>query len=473
MSLKRVLSLAFTALAVALAAMSVALIAATTRLHQTVQALPGAIESVRLASESEMALISHDRAASGPGRAIAEADLRQSLAEAQSHVGSDREGQLLDETTRRVEAYLAHPSQAPSRPELFEAALERVRELTRLSVQLSKAERDNAERWDRWANALGTSTVAVSLLGLVFVLFWLRRTTFRPALEIAEVVRRQAQGEQGARAREEGAIELRSIARHVNDMADALAQRDRDRLVFLAGVAHDLRNPLGALKLASAAISPEAPLPPEDDIRQTLARVQRQINRLDRMVWDFLDASRVEAGILEMQPERCDLREIAVAVTQLFRAAARSRELVLSLPEEPAVSRCDPGRIEQVLTNLVSNAIKYSPKGGRVEVRISRPAGRVRVSVSDEGVGISDDALTQIFEPFKRRGTSNESIPGVGLGLFVSRRIVEAHGGAMEVESAPYRGSTFHVVLPADERPAAPSPAPGPGPAAEPPRALH
>jgi signal transduction histidine kinase len=471
MTLKRVLSVAFSALAVTLAATSMALIVATTRLHRTVQALTDGIESIRLASESEMALISHDRAVSGPGRAIAEADLRQSLVEAQSHVSSDRERQLLDEASRRVEAYLTHPEQGLSRSELFETALERVRELARLSLQMSKAERNDAERWDRWANALGTSTVAVSLLGLVVVLFWLRRTTFRPALDIADVVRRQAQGDQGARAREEGAIELRSIAHHVNDMADALAQRDRDRLAFLAGVAHDLRNPLGALKLASGAISPDQPLPPEDRIRQTLARVQRQINRLDRMVWDFLDASRVEAGILDMQPERCDLREIAEAVTELFRPAARSHELVLSLPEEPAFSHCDPGRIEQVLTNLVSNAIKYSPKGGRVEVRVSRPAGRVRVSVSDEGVGIAEDDLTQVFEPFKRRGTSKECIPGVGLGLFVSRRIVEAHGGSIEVESAPHRGSTFHVVLPSHEREAIPPPAPRP--AAGPPRALH
>jgi signal transduction histidine kinase len=471
MTLRRVLSVVFTTLVVLLVATSGALIVATTRLDRTAGALTDGIESLKLGYGIELALVSHDRAVNGFGRATSEAVLRQLLAEAAGHVGSQREGDLLDETSRRVEAYLVSSEQDPRRPELFERALGRVEELVQLNLGQSAAERANAEKWNRWANAYGATTVAVSLLGLVVILLWLRMTMFRPAIHLAGAVRQLASGDKRARAPEEGAHEFRSIARHFNQMADDLAQQEKNRLAFLAGVAHDLRNPLGALKMASAIIPPDKPLPPEDQIRQTLGRVQRQIDRLERMVWDLLDASRIEAGILDVRPERCDLREITGAVVDLFRPGAPSHEFVLSLPNEPALCRCDPGRMEQVLTNLVSNAVKYSPKGGRVELRIAHQASRVRVSVSDQGIGIAPDDLKQLFEPFRRRGTSNESISGVGLGLFVTRRIVEAHGGSIEIESSPRRGSTFHVVLPAGEELEAPATAVDSEPAQ--PRALH
>jgi signal transduction histidine kinase len=451
MTLKRVLSLAFTALVALLVATSGALILTTTRLDRTVHALGEGIESVRLGYEIELALLSHERAVNGYGRAMAESDLRQMLVEADVHIGSEQERAILDESVRRVEAYLGSAEPDAQHRQLFERALERVREFVQLNVAQSASERAASARWDRWAHAFGLSTVAVSMLGAVVVLFWLRTTTFRPALHIAGAVRRLASGDKGARAPEEGAHELRIIARHVNEMAEAQADQEKTRLTFLAGVAHDLRNPLGALKMATAAIPPEKPLPSEDRIRQTLGRVQRQIDRLERMVWDFLDASRIEAGILDVRPERCDLREVATAVIDLFRPVAGAHQLVLALPDEPVHCRCDPGRVEQVFTNLVSNAIKYSPNGGRIELRLRRAGDRVRVSVSDEGTGIAPAGLSQLFEPFGRRGASKESIPGVGLGLYVSRRIVEAHGGAIEVESTLSRGSTFHVVLPADE----------------------
>jgi signal transduction histidine kinase len=109
---------------------------------------------------------------------------------------------------------------------------------------------------------------------------------------------------------------------------------------------------------------------------------------------------------------------------------------------------CDALRIEQVLTNLVSNAIKYSPRGGRVEVTLEQPGTEAILNVVDQGVGIPSDDQAHIFEPFRRSGASRELVPGAGLGLFVARRIVEAHGGRIEVESRPGAGSTFRVHLP-------------------------
>ena len=121
----------------------------------------------------------------------------------------------------------------------------------------------------------------------------------------------------------------------------------------------------------------------------------------------------------------------------------------VQLPEEPAVVECDPMRIEQVVTNLISNAIKYSPDDAPVTVSVASNDEEVAVSVADRGIGLSEEERQRLFEPFRRVGLSKEAVPGVGLGLFVVKRIVDAHHGRIEVESEPGEGSTFRVLLPA------------------------
>jgi signal transduction histidine kinase len=118
------------------------------------------------------------------------------------------------------------------------------------------------------------------------------------------------------------------------------------------------------------------------------------------------------------------------------------------MPDEPIVVECDQLRIEQVITNLISNAIKYSPPGASVDVAVEPCEGHVAVRVTDRGRGIATEDLDRIFEPFRRVGLSRECVPGVGLGLFVVRRIIEAHRGRIELDSEPGAGSTFRIVLP-------------------------
>jgi signal transduction histidine kinase len=135
-------------------------------------------------------------------------------------------------------------------------------------------------------------------------------------------------------------------------------------------------------------------------------------------------------------------------------------------PDEPLRLTCDPTRLEQVLNNLVSNAIKYSPRGGAVWISISLLGASVHLSVADEGMGIMPEDVDHVFDPFRRTGASKEAIAGVGLGLFVARRIVEAHGGQLSVVSTPGHGSTFTVDIPVDAylQVVAPSPMDGPSP---------
>jgi signal transduction histidine kinase len=238
------------------------------------------------------------------------------------------------------------------------------------------------------------------------------------------------------------------MAARFNRMATALATQRKTQSAFLAGVAHDLRTPLGALKLSAAVVSADRPLPSEERLRRTFGVIARQVERLERMVSDFLDMSRIDAGELELEVERSDVREIVREVVELFRATSTSHRLVLSLAERPVTLECDPLRIGQVVTNLVSNAIKYSPEASEIQVEVSIRDGSAVLSVTDFGMGIPDAEQQHIFEPFRRSKLTGTEIPGVGLGLFVSRRIVEAHAGRIEVHSHPGEGSRFEVVLP-------------------------
>ncbi|CAN91454.1 MULTISPECIES: sensor histidine kinase [Sorangium] len=225
-------------------------------------------------------------------------------------------------------------------------------------------------------------------------------------------------------------------------MAAALAEQRKRQLGILASVAHDLRNPLAALKLTVDGLRPDRPLPHEERLRSMLARIGKEAARCDRMLTDLMDIARLEGGELELRRETRDARELARDVVELYRPTATAHELGLSLPEEPVPLCCDPIRIEQVLNNLVANAIKYSPAGGAVQVTVARAGAEVSIAVSDRGVGIAADDQRRLFERYFRAPSSSGVAPGVGLGLWAALRIAEAHGGRIEVTSAEGRGST-------------------------------
>jgi signal transduction histidine kinase len=457
MSLERsslVLVIAAAVLGVVVAA---ALVITSTRLHVAARRLGHAVESVRISQELavELASLRDDGLAGG---IVPDGELRGLLRDARLHVDGPREATTMTRLTGAVDRYLVALGEAVRRdtPEVardetrgeFEAAFALARELGRVNVDQSRAATRTAARWDRTANALGIAAVVVFTTGLGGAAWWMRRRAFRPAVRLVESIERFATGDRSARAAEEGPAEFRAIAHRFNTMAEALADKEEAQLAFLAGVAHDLRNPLTALRVATEMVAPDQPLPPEHRMRQLFARVHRQTERMERMVFDFLDAAQIESGRLELQIERCDARDLARAIVDLFEPAARNHQLVLELPAEPVELDCDPFRIEQVLTNLVSNAIKYSPRGGRVRVAVAREAGGVLLAVTDEGIGIAEQELEHVFEPFRRTGTSAEAIAGVGLGLFVARRIVEAHGGRVSMASTIGKGTTVAVHLP-------------------------
>ena len=183
-----------------------------------------------------------------------------------------------------------------------------------------------------------------------------------------------------------------------------------------------------------------------------LARTERQMGRLDRLVGDLLDISRIQAGKLKMRPESCDLLEIVREAASEQRAAWPGRSIELDLPRHAAVwAIADADRVGQVVTNFLTNALKYSARDQPVAVRVRRHGALARVEVSDHGPGLTVSQRAQLFERFYRApGIEQQSGSGVGLGLglYICKTIIERHGGVVGVESAPGKGSTFWFTLP-------------------------
>lgn len=467
MSLKAVLTAILAVLSLIVLAAGSSLVLLTSYLHRMTADLGAAVEGVRIAEELEVQLLTHYRQgdlllhqlpdAQTIPLEFVEAQLQLLLNEIEPLAATPREQAMIQNIRQRVAAYLEAYQQASSTDPgqvaqkvgpLLDEALAALDELVGFNVREAREAQQQATRWDRIASLGGTTVAVLLLVGMTSVLIWVRRAVLRPVMQVSQAMRRFGAGRKRTRAPEAGPAELREMAHTFNEMAASLSRQQEDQLAFLAGVAHDLRNPLAALKMSTALVDPSRPDASPERIQRMLVLVRRQVARLDRMVGDLLDSTRIEAGKLELQLEERDMRELAHAVVELYQATGPSHELSLSVPEAPVLLRCDGARIEQVLNNLVSNALKYSPAGTRVEVTVLQQNEEALVSVTDQGIGISTEEQRHLFAPFRRTIGARERAPGAGLGLSVARRIVEAHGGLVEVDSQPGKGSVFRIRLP-------------------------
>ena len=229
---------------------------------------------------------------------------------------------------------------------------------------------------------------------------------------------------------------------------DELRRLSALRADFVSLVSHELRTPMAAVIGAARTLQQRwRELSPEHR-ESFLELIAGETNRLAELIGDVLDTSRIEAGTFNFRFRDVDLSQLVrdtVATAQLGQDEVQLRVDVKSpLPE----IRGDLDRLRQVLTNLIDNAIKYSPSGGEVEVRAYPQNGRVLVDVSDDGPGIAKEDQKLIFEKFGRVTGTGATRPGTGLGLFIARSIAEAHGGVLEVQSAPEQGATFTLELP-------------------------
>lgn len=238
---------------------------------------------------------------------------------------------------------------------------------------------------------------------------------------------------------------------------DVTHERDAQRLKdeFVSTASHELRTPVTTIKaiadLLLRGIARDGAVTTEDLARR-LEMIRGEADRLALLANDLLDATRLGSGKLSVHPQVCDLAEIVREVVERRRAmqaGSGARVIALQPAAAPLPVAVDRARMEQVLANLLDNAIKYSPDGGEVVVALTADVDRARLTVSDRGIGIPEADLPNLFTPFYRgSNASTRNFGGLGLGLYVSRALVEAHGGEIAVEANQPRGTSVSILLP-------------------------
>jgi signal transduction histidine kinase len=468
MSLRAIAALLVGVFSTLAVAASVSFVAATSALHETSVQLLETTASIQATQALEASLLTHSQesillAVTGEDshlsrRSQASEDLAKWLAESHLHVSSPEEAAIVRQAEQAVARYFAdHDALEKSKVGAAEMAREvavasetaigQLQRLTALNVAQGKDAYAKSVDYERFADWLGIGFIVLVVGTSAAILLLFRRLVFRPVLAIHHAIRSFRVGE-SATVNASGATELKEVSAAFGGMADEIRQQKESHFRYLAAVAHDLRNPVGALKMSADLAMAEYGHALPSDVVQMLGIMQRQSSHLDRMVADLLDTARSEGGQLELKRSRHDLRRVVEDARDLFKTYSPGHRLAATVPSEAVLAEVDPVRLGQVVNNLISNAIKYSPHGGRVQVTLEREDSEAVIKVTDPGMGIAPADRETIFEPFRRASATKDAIPGVGLGLFTSRRIIVAHGGRIEVASTVGKGSTFSVRLP-------------------------
>ena len=239
----------------------------------------------------------------------------------------------------------------------------------------------------------------------------------------------------------------------VQRVASLEAERRLNRLQedFIATVSHELLTPLGFIKGYATTLLRDDISWDDNTRSEFLTIIDDEADRLRELIENLMDSSRLQAGTLRMsfQPVRLD----TFLKDMMLRAGSRNEEIqiVLDLKITGVNIQADPTRLAQVFDNLLSNAIKYAP-GAQVKISLDRDQNQVNITVSDNGPGIAPEHLKSLFDRFYRVPTNNVTVRGTGLGLYICRRIIQAHGGSITVKSVVGKGTTFHILLPIERR---------------------
>lgn len=309
-----------------------------------------------------------------------------------------------------------------------------------------------ASRLAHQATVAGVIALVLTPVLLILLGVWLARLVADPLRKTVDAASSVAAGDFEVRLDERRRDEFGALARAFNAMtaslatsrselverAESLAASERHKSELISMVSHEVRTPLASV-LGFTRLLLERDVSAEDR-RRYLEIVDTEATRLAGLVSDFLDARLIEEGQFVLNREPFDLRALVREQAELALGHDDSHELALRLPDAPLRVDGDRARLAQVVGNVLSNAVKYSPGGGTITVGAQAAAGQVRVWVDDEGDGIAPEHRTQLFEPFYRGGAPAAGIPGTGLGLAVSRRIVEAHDGRIGFD--PLDGGT-------------------------------
>jgi len=291
--------------------------------------------------------------------------------------------------------------------------------------------------------ALAAMVVAV-LLSLLF-----SRSVIAPVQTMSLATQRIADGRYDERVQVNGEDELAQLALRFNQMAEKLSQIESMRRRLIGDVSHELRTPLTAIKGSMEGLM-DGILPANDE---TFQQIHAEADRLNRLVDDLQELSRVEARAYQLNIRPLDVSSIVQTVTKRLAPQAETKRISLDLELTPDLPHilADEDRAIQILTNLTSNALQYTPEGGNVTITAKETNAEIQISVRDTGIGIPAEHLPHIFDRFYRvdKSRSRHAGGGSGIGLTIARALVETHGGRIWVESAGEgAGSTFNFTLP-------------------------
>lgn len=289
----------------------------------------------------------------------------------------------------------------------------------------------------------------VGLIVAIMMAFLISRGLVRPLQALAAGAAAVAKGDYEYHVSETGPLEIRDVAASFNRMRGEVKATQQSQRDFLASVSHDLKTPLTSIQGYAQAIMDF----PDRDPGTSARIIYDESARLNRLVVELTDLMRMQSGRLSMRTEALDVGEIAAAVGQRMAVVARKKQVSLRLKTAPMPPvNGDGDRLAQVLDNLISNAIKFTPTGGSILVKTQVNNGGVEIVVQDTGIGIPSEDLPRVFERFYQVDKARGPHRGTGLGLAIVHEIVHAHGGTISVYSAGEgKGTTFTVWLPSPQ----------------------
>jgi signal transduction histidine kinase len=240
------------------------------------------------------------------------------------------------------------------------------------------------------------------------------------------------------------------LFREVKVKSLELEAASRHKSEFLASMSHELRTPLNAILGFSEVLSERMFGEINDKQAEYLSDILESGRHLLSLINDILDLSKIEAGRMELEPAEFDLKDAVENAMSLVRERAHRRGIAFqrTIDDNVGLIRADERKVKQVLLNLLSNALKFTPEGGKIHVRAELRDGMAQISVTDSGVGIAPEDQEAVFEEFRQVGKAEKKAEGTGLGLAISRKFIELHGGRIWVKSQVGTGSTFAFTLP-------------------------
>jgi two-component system sensor histidine kinase GlrK len=344
-----------------------------------------------------------------------------------------------------------------ARSSLSDGIIQRVNELIRLRDQAASYKTALARDHAASAAEVMFWLTVFGIAGAFVMAYVHARGISRPLRGLAREMRRIGQGEFFCTAQANGPTEVVELAKSFNLMAEELEHLDRLKADFTAHVSHELRTPLTAIREGTALLLEEISGPLTKSQREILEVVRNHSKRLFQTILSILDLSKMEAEMMDYEFTMCDLRAIIEESMEAVDLIARKGDIKLrsTIAASIPMFLADERRIQQILDNLLSNALRFSPAGGEVRVEAFPVGGHhgnasaVEIRVSDDGPGIPAGEVQNIFKHFyQSRNQKGKGQQGTGLGLAIARHIVEAHKGRIWAESEIGCGSTFHVLLP-------------------------